>query len=454
MIKLYSTAPRNAVLIKIFYIIRMRLILLLFALAFFSCGTLSPESPERNEHGTELAYNHWLLQNYYYYPDSIKPFFAYRDLSEVDSMYASINDTLRGWRYTRYHKPEKAQEVIDNTENSNRYYSFGFERIFNEGKDTLIVIAVYPNSPANSAGLKKYDKLLFANTLELTGEDAALYGSNDSLFDNITAFEILRDDEIVLLDSMTKEEVRQPTVYLDSLQGVPVIIVTEFTQKTNDPDGTYQEFKNVLREIKGAESAIIDMRYNGGGSIYHCTAMAAELSEPDKELIYDVQHYPKNNKPFIGTKRYFARDFEHRVGDGVGIKWVIMVNGGSASCTERFVAAVKAARPESIIVGQTTYGKGIGQSYMGTFLGGVAFITSLQTFSPNGVTFHRVGIKPDIETGGDYVETTIAALDAALNVRGGVLAKRSPLAAKDLPPERRVKKEYGGGMHYFISGNN
>jgi C-terminal processing protease CtpA/Prc len=433
----------------------MRLILLLFALALFSCGSVSPESPEENEHSTELAYNYRLLQFYYYYPDSIKPFSAYSGLPEVDLMYESINDTLRGSRYTRYYKPDTAQEVIDNTQNSYRYHSFGFERRFNEEGDTLIVSAVYPNSPANSAGLKKYDKLLFANNLELTGDYASLYISKDSLFDSITVFEVLRDNDIVSLERMEKEEVRQPTVYLDSLYGVPVIRVTEFVQRTNDPEGTYQEFKNYLREIRDAESAIIDMRNNLGGSIYHCTAMAAELSEPNKELIYDVQHYPKNNKPYIEIKRYFARDFEHRVGDGVGIKWVIMINGWSASCAERFVAAVKAARPETILVGQTTYGKGIGQSYMETYLKGVAFITSLQTFSPsNRETFHRVGIPPDIETEGSYGETTEVALDAAFSFRGGVPAKRSPLAAKDLPPERLVKKEYGGGMHYFINGNN
>jgi len=440
----------------------MRLLLLLLALALFSCGTLSPdspfspESPEKNEYNTELVYNYRLLQFYYYHPDNIKPFSAYENLPEVDLMYESINDTLRGHRFTRYHKPEKAQQVIDDTQNSYRYYSFGFERKFlSEERDTLIVTAVYPNSPANSAGLKKYDKLLFANNdLELTGDYATLYIRNDSLFDSITVFEVLRDNEIVLLEPMEKKEVRQPTVYLDSLSGVPVIRVTEFTQTTNDPDGTYQEFKNYLREIKGVESAIIDMRYNGGGSIYHCTAMAAELSEPNKELVYDVQHYPKNNRPVIEIKHYFARDFEHRVGDGVGIKWVIMVNEGSASCAERFVAAVKAARPETIIIGQTTFGKGIGQSYMETYLKGVAFITSLQTFSPNGETFHRVGIRPDLETEEGYWETTIAAVDAALDVRGGVLAKRAPIAAKDLPPERLVKKEYGGGMHYFINGNN
>jgi len=441
----------------------MRLFFLLLAFALFSCDTVSPESPESDEHRTELAYNYRLLQFYYYNPDSIKKFSAYSGLAEVDSMYASINDTLKGNRYTRYHKPEKAQQVIDDTENSYRYYSFGFERVFfNEERDTLIVSAVYPNSPANSAGLKKYDKLLFANNLNLTGADsAALYRYNDTLFDETTAFVVWRNDEMVLLDSMRKEEVRNPTVYLDSLNEVPIIRVTEFTPKTNDPDGTYQEFKNALQEIRGAESAIIDMRYNGGGSISHCTKMAAELSKnPNVELIYDIYHHPKEEKnsivAAIDTTHYNAEYYiGNRAGDGADIEWVIMVNEGSASCAERFVAAVRAARPESVIVGQTTYGKGIGQSYMKTHLDGVAFITSLQTYSPNGVTFHRVGIRPDIEIiDGNYEETTIAALDAALYFRGGVLAKRSPIAAKDLPPERIVKKEYGGGMHHFINGNN
>jgi len=383
-------------------------------------------------------------------------------MDEVDSMYADLNDTLRDYRYTRYYKPDTAKDVIDNIENSTRYYSFGFERRLNTEGDTLIVTAVYPNSPANTAGLKKRDRLLFANELPLTGADvASLYLRTDSLFDNITAFKVLRNGEIEPLSPAVKEEIQDPTVYLDSLEGVPIITVTRFTQTTNDPDGTYKEFKNVLKEIKGAESAIIDMRGNGGGIVYHCTAMAAELSEPDKELVYDVAHYREGSGnsavAAIDTSHCFARDFEEREGDGVDIKWVIMVNEYSASCTERFVAALKSARPQIIVVGQKTYGKGIGQSYMTTPLGGAAIITSFQTYYPNGETFHRVGVKLDREIQGEdywerYNTTTIAALSEALKLRGAVLAKRAPIALKDLPPERLVKGE--PGMYHFIKGNN
>jgi C-terminal peptidase prc len=429
----------------------MRIILLFIVLMLISCGEVS--GPERDMDDMELLYNHRLLKFYFYRPDSVRDFSAYEDMAEVDSMYASLRDTLRGWRYTRYHKPDVAEQVISDVENSYRYYSFGFERRLNE--DTLIVSAVYPNSPANSAGLKKYDKLLHANELPLTGEDAALYAYTDSLFDEVTAFEVLRGDSIELLSPMQKEEVREPTVYLDSLEGIPLIRVTEFTKITNDPDGTYQEFKNALREIKGANTAIIDMQNNGGGSIYHCTAMAAELSPPDKELVYDVEHYAQNRGGnavgIIDTAHYYARDFREREGNGVDIKWVIMVNGGSASCTERFAASVKSARPDAVIVGQTTYGKGVGQSYMSTYLGGAAFITSLQTFFPNGETFHRVGVRPDVNVPigenykDNYEKISIAALEEALKFTG-ILAKRAPAEIKNLPPER-IGRKVEFGMH-------
>jgi C-terminal peptidase prc len=432
----------------------MRIVLLFSIFLLFACGEVAMQITDDEQ---ELYQNHLLLKAYFYHPERIKQYEEYRGM-EVDSMYSSLKDYLKGARYTRYIEPAKASSVLDNLQNSEHYYSFGFEKKKKKDTlfeiDTLIVIAVYPNSPANSAGLKKYDRLLFANGVPLTGligKDATNYMKSDSLFSTTTVFQVLRGDSIIILPPMQKEDVLSSTVFLDTLYGlVPFITVTEFTTNTNEPLGTYQEFKNTLQEIKGVKSAIIDLRGNPGGSILHCTKMAAELSPLNKEMLYDVVHYPERKKNIIATQHYYAKDFFNKPGDGLEIKWVVLIDENSASCAERFAAALKSTRPETIFIGEDTYGKGIGQNYIQTYLGGLAGITSLQSYYPNGETFHEVGIKPNTRANPNSDEIYTEAFEAAQNFGLG-LAKRSANlgALPPLPPKHSSGKTDLGAYELF-----
>jgi len=423
----------------------MRIVLLSCVLLIFACGEVGMEIKGDEQ---ELYQNYLLLKAYFYHPERINDYEKYRGM-EVDSMYSSLNDYLRGHRYTRYFEPTKANDVLDYLQNSEHYYSFGFERVLAGDSDTLVVTAVYPNSPAAHGGLKKRDKLLFANEAPLTGEEAKRYEKTDSLFHSNTVFRVLRGNNILTLQTMQKEVVLSSTVFLDTLYGeVPLITVTEFTTNTNNPSGTYQEFKEVLQEIKGAKSAIIDLRGNPGGSVSHCTKMAAELSPPNREMIYDILHYPHRGKNIIDTVHYFAKDLL-KSGDGVGIKWVIMIDGFSASCAERFAAALKSSRPETIFVGQTTYGKGIGQNYIKTYLGGLAGITSLQSYYPNGETFHEIGVEPTIFANPNSDEIYSVAYDAAHSFEVG-LAKRSTSLGTGTLPSRHASGKTDLGAYELL----
>lgn len=415
--------------------------MLFFVLTLFACG----DSGLAHKDEMELKYNYMLLRAYFYRPERIKEYSYYEGM-EIDSMYSDLKDYLKGRRYTYYIEPKKSDDFINNMENTPKYHSFGFER--KRENDTLVVTAVYPISPAASAGLKKRDKLLLADNVPLTGANAALYEKYDSLFAEATVFTVLRNEKLETLPKMQKTEVQDPTVYLDSVGGIPYIRVTHFKTTTNNPEGTYAEFKNALLDIKGAEVAIVDLRGNPGGHMWHCTAMAAELVPLNSELVYDVEHrYSKLRGNVVDTVRHFARDYLESEGNGVGIKWVLLINGGSASCAERFAVAVKASRPETIIVGQTSYGKGIGQIYTKTYLDGIAYITCLESFYPNGKPFHEIGVKPDREA--DASDIYYAALEEAQKFDSGILARslRASIQLKNLPPERNAKN-VEPGMYY------
>jgi len=436
----------------------MRLIILLFSLLFLSCGELVRISEDEQE----LHYNYLLLKAYFYHPERIKPYSAYENM-EIDDMYESLKDYFCGAReaencearYTYYTPPEDSDEKIEQIENTPKYYSFGFERILIRTEnlpDTLLVSAVYPISPAANGGLKKGDKLLFANDISLVGEGAAGYLRTDTLFETSTVFTVLRGEETLNLDAMQKTEVQKPTVYLDSLREIPFMRVTGYKVRSNNQNGTYAEFKNALQEIKGATVAIMDLRGNPGGSIGHCTAMAAELVPFNSELVYDEEHYYDEGRGnVIDSAHYFVKDFLNSEGAGVGIKWILLMDRYSASCSERFAAAVKYnRRDETVIIGEASYGKGIGQIYTKTYLGGLAYITSIQSYYPNGTTFHNVGILPDVDVPTNDASIYAAALQAAQVLGPPALAKQffAPLAPEELPAEHKAE-EFGGGAYKY-----
>ncbi|MCL1956108.1 MAG: S41 family peptidase [Fibromonadales bacterium] len=438
----------------------MRIVLLFCGFLIFACGNVGMEISGDEQ---ELYQNHLLLKAYFFHPERIKEYEEYKSMKvdsmykKVDLMYESLEDYFCGAnftgvcqsRYTFYLPPEEYDDRVGEIENTKRYYSFGFERraILNddESVDTLIVSAVYPISPAASAGLRKKDRLLSANGISLTNltdEEAVAYVKNDDPFDNSTVFEVLRDGKIETLKAMQKGEVQKPTVYLDSLEGVPLIRITEYKVNTNNPKGTYTEFRNVLQEIKGAKVAIMDLRGNPGGNIGHCTAMAAELVPLKSELVYDVQHYRDRKRGnVIETSHDYASDFLKQEGLGVNIKWIILMSRGSASCSERFTAAVKYNRPETVVIGQTSYGKGVGQIYTKTYMGGLAYITCLQTYYPDGTTFHNIGIIPDIQTeAGDIDALREEAIKAARGFGAAAKPSTMPASLESLPPERLADK--------------
>jgi len=434
----------------------MRIVLLFCGLLIFACGEVGSEISGDDDQ--ELYQNHLLLKAYFYHPERIKGYEEYRSIKvdsiykKVDMMYESLEDYFCGAnfegncpiRYTRYFPPEKTDDKIDEIEKTERYYSFGFERDGNKSGDTMIVWWVYPVSPAATAGLRKRDRLLSANGKSLIGlalaDKDSIYLYNDDPFDNSTVFTVLRDGKTITLPAMQKAEVPEPTVYLDSLDGIPYIKVYSYKVNTNNPRGTYFEFINILQEIKGAKTVIMDLRGNPGGNIGHCTAMAAELVPLNNELVYDVEHYydSKSKKNVVETSHEYARDYLGREGIGVNMKWVILMSRGSASCSERFAAAVKYNRPETVVIGQTSYGKGVGQIYKKTYLGGLAYITCLQTYYPNGETFHNIGIIPDIPTEpGDIDALRNEAIKAAKSFGAAAKPLATQASSEPLPPERK-----------------
>ena len=85
---------------------------------------------------------------------------------------------------------------------------------------------------------------------------------------------------------------------------------------------------------------------------------------------------------------------------------VVLVNGDSASASEIFAGAMKdytANGDANVkIVGTTTYGKGIVQTFIPLKDGDALNVTTSKYYTPNVSNIHGVGIDPDVEVEYEY----------------------------------------------------
>ena len=107
---------------------------------------------------------------------------------------------------------------------------------------------------------------------------------------------------------------------------------------------------------------------------------------PEGLLVYTVDK----------DKSQKRKDYNSACKEPISIPVAVLVDGSSASASEIFAGAVK-DRGVGIIVGETTYGKGIVQSYLPLMDQSAVKLTTADYYTPNGTNLNGTGITPDIE---------------------------------------------------------
>ena len=333
---------------------------------------------------TEYTYNYWLLQRLYLYEDELPLLDEQGD--SVTELYKKLSDP-----YTRYIPPAKSASTISSMNTSIVAGDVGMEYSEFAMEHPLVIYRVYDKSPAGRAGVPRYGNILTANGVDIAGNRArAIYDSVLAYSKDITIKVAYQGDTTDY--KLTKEDVYAPTVFIDTLSGVEIITITGFKLNTVDQkEGTFGELKTYLESTRNTDKPrLIDLRNNPGGHVVHCTAMADLFIEKGPVSIRTSRGAAGDGTPTYTTQTIIAKS-----GDaGEKKNFVVLVNKNSASCAEIFAAAISEGA-DIKVAGDTTYGKGIGQSTWKTMNGGLAIITNLEFLTPKGNSYHKKGIVPD-----------------------------------------------------------
>ena len=118
---------------------------------------------------------------------------------------------------------------------------------------------------------------------------------------------------------------------------------------------TVPEFQEAFKKLKakGIVSLVLDLRFNLGGVVNSAVGLADEFLDGKRTVIYTHSHNADREEYFTERAGAFEKG-----------KLVILVNQSTASASEIFTAAMQ-DWDRALVIGQSTYGKGlIQQSYL------------------------------------------------------------------------------------------
>ncbi|MBM7709968.1 S41 family peptidase [Enterococcus lemanii] len=254
--------------------------------------------------------------------------------------------------------------------------------------DDLPEVAQSPvkNSPAEKSGLRVHDQILqvdgrITKGLPLSEIVSFIRGEKGTS----VQLQIKRADEIFDV-AVVRDVIPVYSVYgqlASENSTIGQIEIVNFSQNTA------LELKEMIEELRkeGATSWLIDLRQNPGGYLDQVEKMASMFLEDGEKI---VQFSLKNQilGEVVASQKL---DQGFKVQEPV----VVLVDGGSASASEIFAAALKESANVPI-VGTTTYGKGTVQSVSSFQDQSELKLTVQKWLTPSGNWLHETGLEPDI----------------------------------------------------------
>ena len=288
---------------------------------------------------------------------------------------------------------------------SSAYLGYG---ILLDGKKTLdgfkygvIISQVFEYTPAYEAELKAGDEIIKIDNINVEGFGITAVSNLLSAIDSNKKidFTVKRNGKEVTV-SMRKDVVYAPslTYELDEKSKTAVLTIADFIDYYL-PDDVY--FLCEYLSENGYENLIIDLRGNPGGDVITMLE-TLNLLIPEKGIPLCSFVYKDGSK-----------DTLHSTGDSYKFEKITMLTDGqSASASEIFALSLSEITG-AVIIGEKTFGKGVGQFYFDLKSGDTAAVTSFGILSSKGNDYNKKGVEPDIKISREYVNVEIDSKEFA-----------------------------------------
>ncbi|MGH7571067.1 MAG: S41 family peptidase, partial [Gemmatimonadota bacterium] len=290
----------------------------------------------------------------------------------------------------------------------------------------LTVISPIEGTPAYQAGLRAGDRIVAVDggTTEGWSEEKAVQELRGPEGSTVT-LTIAREG----LDEPFEAEITRKAIKLSAVpyafmlnDGIGYARFTQFSEHGRD------ELRNAIRDLEreGMRALVLDVRQNPGGLL----DQAIEVS--DLFLPKGVEIVATKGRLEDSDRTYSARDND----DFSVHPMVLLIDNGSASATEILAGALQ-DHDRALIVGETSWGKGLVQSLFSLDDGYFLKLTTARYYTPSGRSIQR-------ENG---IDERLAGLAQAAPSEAGVLEVDSREAIPDslVYDTDMGRTVYGGG---------
>jgi carboxyl-terminal processing protease len=274
------------------------------------------------------------------------------------------------------------------TEQRSEYFGIGATiEDLREGNDVNTFIrATFPESPAYRAGLRYGDRILAVDGNSMKGKTYPevrkfLLGARGTTVKVTVEHPGDHKEETV---SIIRDAVSLPSIAQAYMlrPGVGYVGMTGGFNLT-----TADEFDDALKQLhgKGMNMLVLDLRGNRGGLLIQAVRVANTFLQRDQPIVSQKGRLPDTSQSYRALN-------DHP--DPVPI--VVLVNGDTASAAEILAGALQ-DHDRALIVGETTFGKGLVQFPFQMDYDTAVLLTIAKYYTPSGRLIQR-----DYSNGGFY----------------------------------------------------
>lgn len=293
----------------------------------------------------------------------------------ISGLTASFGDP-----YTVFFPP--AESAIFAEEVRGNFEGVGMEVVQKDG--ALVVISPLKDSPAEQAGVLAGDRIIKIDnkdTANLTTEAAVgLIRGKSGTEVTLTVFRSTKKEAFEV--KITRGVINIPTIDTKDLgNGIFKIDLYSFTAESPNL------FRGALRQFieSGNSRLILDLRGNPGGYLEAAIDMASWFLPSGKIVVRES--FGQNKEETV----YRSKGYDIFTDK---LKFVILVNGGSASAAE-ILAGALSEHGKAILVGEKTFGKGSVQELVNITSDTSLKVTIARWLTPDGVSISKQGITPE-----------------------------------------------------------
>jgi carboxyl-terminal processing protease len=353
----------------------------------------------------------------------------------IDGLLAGLDDP-----YTIYMDPEQYAGFLESSSGS---YS-GVGMVVEMMDNLVTIVSTFKGTPADTAGIQPGDIILSVDGVSTDGQNldevvskikgpegttVALEMYRLALPTTTTTVvgeedEDIEEDERPTADishlpaggeiakyTLTRKEITIPVTEVETLEtaGKQVAYISFFTFSEGSADQLRNQVKQAV-ERDGVAAIILDLRSNGGGLLDEAVDVAS-IFIPEGEIVStEGLHSPE--------QVYYAE------GDAfASIPLYVLTNEYTASASEIVSGALQDYQ-RAILVGETTFGKGLVQTISPLSNGGALKITTAVYLTPDGRNINETGIIPDVEAADDPATAEVdEGVEAVLDLISGVTAQ-------------------------------